>query len=109
MGETVTADMTDRRQGGAWALRWWSRCPRGWTTVLDRWPRCLTRRRVVVQPIETGGKRQGRIQAARAATCVMGFEVDDMHRQIATQGKQAFTDALLAHALLAAISLTCAL
>src|SRR5438552_10579501 len=35
--------------------------------------------------------------------------MDDMHRQIATQGKQACTDALLAHALPAAISLACAL
>jgi hypothetical protein len=39
----------------------------------------------------------------------MGFEVDDMHRQIATQGKQAFTDALLAQALPAAFSFAYAL
>jgi hypothetical protein len=53
MGETVTAGMTDRLQGGAWALRWWSRCPRGCTTVLDRWPRETPRRSMVVQTIET--------------------------------------------------------
>jgi len=55
----------------------------------------------VEQTIETGGKRQRRIAAARAATRVVDFEVDDTRRQIATQVKKAFTDALLAQALLA--------
>ena len=47
------------------------------------------------QTIETGGKRRRRLAAARAATHVAGFEVDDVHRQFATQVKQAFTEALL--------------
>ena len=53
----------------------------------------------VEQTIEAGGKRQRRIQSARAATRVVDFEVDDTRRQVATQVKKSFTDALLAQAL----------
>ncbi len=48
------------------------------------------------QPIELGGKRQRRIESARAATRVSGHELDDVRRQIVFQVKKAFTDALVA-------------
>ncbi len=48
----------------------------------------------VGQPIELGGKRQRRIDSARAATRVTGHELDDVRRQIIFQVKKSFTDAL---------------
>jgi len=50
----------------------------------------------VGQPIELGGKRQRRIDSARAATRVTGHELDDVRRQIIFQVKKSFTDALAA-------------
>ncbi|HKW90279.1 MAG TPA: TolC family protein [Methylomirabilota bacterium] len=49
----------------------------------------------VGQPIELGGKRQRRLESARAATRVTGHELDDLRRQVAFQVKKAFTDALV--------------
>ncbi len=49
----------------------------------------------VGQPIELGGKRQRRLESARAATRVTGHELDDVRRQVAFQVKKAFTDALV--------------
>jgi len=48
------------------------------------------------QPIELGGKRQRRLESARAATRVTGHELEDVRRQILFQVKKAFTDALVA-------------
>ena len=48
------------------------------------------------QPIELGGKRQRRLESARAATRVTGHELDDVRRQVIFQVKKAFTDALVA-------------
>jgi cobalt-zinc-cadmium efflux system outer membrane protein len=48
----------------------------------------------VGQPIELGGKRQRRIDSARAAIRVSGHELDDVRRQIVFQVKKSFTDAL---------------
>ncbi len=48
------------------------------------------------QPIELGGKRQRRLESARAATRVTGHELEDVRRQIVFQVKKAFTDALVA-------------
>jgi cobalt-zinc-cadmium efflux system outer membrane protein len=48
----------------------------------------------VGQPIELGGKRQRRIDSARAATRVTGHELDDVRQQIIFQVKKSFTDAL---------------
>jgi len=48
----------------------------------------------VGQPLELGGKRQRRIDSARAATRVTGYELDDVRRQIIFQVKKSFTDAL---------------
>lgn len=53
------------------------------------------------QTIETGGKRQRRIESARAATRVSSYEVADVGRQVAFQVKKAFTDILVAQATLA--------
>ncbi len=50
----------------------------------------------VGQPVELGGKRQRRIDSARAATRVTGHELDDVRRQIIFQVKKSFTDALAA-------------
>src|SRR5262250_178594 len=50
------------------------------------------------QPIETGGKRARRIESARAATRVTGYELEDVRRQIIFQTKKAFNDALVAQA-----------
>lgn len=48
------------------------------------------------QPIELGGKRQRRVDSARAATRVLGYELDDLRRQTIVQVKKAFTDILVA-------------
>ena len=48
----------------------------------------------VGQPIELGGKRQRRIDSARAATRVTGHELDDVRRQITFLVKKSFADAL---------------
>ena len=48
----------------------------------------------VGQPIELGGKRQRRIDSARAATRVTGHELDDVRRQIIFLVKKSFGDAL---------------
>ena len=48
----------------------------------------------VGQPIELGGKRQRRIDSARAATRVTGHELDFVRRQIIFQVKKSFADAL---------------
>ena len=48
----------------------------------------------VGQPIELGGKRQRRLDSARAATRVTGHELDDVRRQIVFLVKKAYTDAL---------------
>jgi len=50
----------------------------------------------VGQLLELGGKRQRRLDSARAATRVTGHELDDVRRQITFQTKKAFTDALVA-------------
>jgi outer membrane protein, heavy metal efflux system len=49
----------------------------------------------VGQPIELGGKRQRRIDSARAATNVTGFQLEDVRRQTILQVKTAFANALL--------------
>src|SRR5262245_14744820 len=51
----------------------------------------------VGQPIELGGKRQRRIDSAKAATKVTGYELTDLRRQIVLQVKKSFTDILVAH------------
>src|SRR5262249_34887536 len=48
------------------------------------------------QPIELGGKRQRRLESARAATRIGGHELDDVRRQVVFLVKKAFTDALVA-------------
>ncbi len=53
------------------------------------------------QTIETGGKRQRRIDSSRAATRVTGFELADVRRQLILQVKTSFTSALLGLATLA--------
>jgi cobalt-zinc-cadmium efflux system outer membrane protein len=50
----------------------------------------------VGQPIELGGKRQRRIDSARAATKVTGYELVDLKRQVVFQIKKSFTDILVA-------------
>jgi cobalt-zinc-cadmium efflux system outer membrane protein len=55
----------------------------------------------VGQPIELGGKRQRRLDSARAATRVSEFELADTLRQVIAQVKRTFTDALVAEATLA--------
>jgi cobalt-zinc-cadmium efflux system outer membrane protein len=52
----------------------------------------------ISQPIETGGKRQRRIESAEAASRVSGLELADLRRQISAQVKKAFTDLLAAEA-----------
>jgi outer membrane protein, heavy metal efflux system len=52
------------------------------------------------QPIELGGKRQRRLDSARAASRVTSAELDDVRRQVVAQVKKAFTDVLLARATL---------
>ena len=56
---------------------------------------------VVSQTIETGGKRQRRIDAARAATTVTGHHLVDVRRQTILQVKTAFVNALVAREQLA--------
>jgi len=53
------------------------------------------------QLIETGGKRQRRIDSARAATQVTGYELADVRRQVVYAVRKAFTDILTARANLA--------
>src|SRR5262252_48773 len=48
------------------------------------------------QTLELGGKRQRRIDSARAATEVSGFQLDDVRRQTILQVKTAFAGALIA-------------
>ncbi len=48
------------------------------------------------QTIELGGKRERRLDSARAATRVTGHELDDARRQVTFQVKKSFTDALIA-------------
>jgi outer membrane protein, heavy metal efflux system len=55
----------------------------------------------VGQPIELGGKRERRLDSARAATRVSELELADVQRQIVAQVKRTFTDALVARATLA--------
>ncbi|HYB41489.1 MAG TPA: TolC family protein [Candidatus Methylomirabilis sp.] len=55
----------------------------------------------VGQPIELGGKRQRRLDSARAATRVAGYQVDDVRRQTILQVKTAFAGALIAQDQLA--------
>ena len=52
----------------------------------------------ISQPIETGGKRQRRIESARAASRVSELELADLRRQVGAQVKKAFTDLLVAEA-----------
>ena len=44
------------------------------------------------QPIELGGKRQRRLDSARATSQVTAAELDDLRRQVVAQDKNAFTD-----------------
>jgi cobalt-zinc-cadmium efflux system outer membrane protein len=55
----------------------------------------------VGQPIELGGKRQRRIDSARAATQVATYQLDDARRQVALQVKSAFAGVLIARQQLA--------
>ena len=55
----------------------------------------------VGQPIELGGKRQRRVDSAKAATKVTGFELADLKRQLVFQVKKSFTDILIAREALA--------
>ena len=55
----------------------------------------------VGQTIELGGKRQRRIDSARAAIRVSGFQLDDVRRQTILQVKSAFAGALIAREQLA--------
>jgi cobalt-zinc-cadmium efflux system outer membrane protein len=55
----------------------------------------------VGQPIELGGKRQRRIDSARAATQVATYQLADARRQIVLQVKSAFAGVLIARDQLA--------
>ena len=55
---------------------------------------------ILAQPIETGGKRQRRIESARAATRTTGYELNDVRRQVISQVKTAFANVLVAQATL---------
>ena len=50
----------------------------------------------VGQPIELGGKRQRRIDSAKAATRVTDYELTDVRRQVIFLVKKSFTDLLVA-------------
>ena len=50
----------------------------------------------VGQPIELGGKRQRRIDSARATTRVAGYQLEDVRRQTILLVKTAFAGALIA-------------
>jgi outer membrane protein, heavy metal efflux system len=54
----------------------------------------------VGQPIELGGKRERRLDSARAATRVSELELADTQRQIVAQVKRTFTEALVARSTL---------
>jgi outer membrane protein, heavy metal efflux system len=53
------------------------------------------------QPIELGGKRQRRVDSARAATQVATYQLDDARRQVVLLVKSAFAAALIAREQLA--------
>jgi len=53
------------------------------------------------QPLELGGKRQRRIDSARAGTRVTTEEIEDVRRQTILQVKKAFNDVLVAQSMLA--------
>ena len=53
------------------------------------------------QPIELGGKRQRRMDSARAATQVATYQLDDARRQVVLLVKSAFAAALIAREQLA--------
>jgi outer membrane protein, heavy metal efflux system len=55
----------------------------------------------VGQPIELGGKRGRRIDSAKAATQVAGYQLEDIRRQVTLQVKSAFAGALIAREQLA--------
>lgn len=55
---------------------------------------------ILAQPIETGGKRQRRIDSARAATRTTGHELNDVRRLLIAQVKSAFAGVLVAQATL---------
>ena len=55
----------------------------------------------VGQPIELGGKRQRRVDSAKAATRVTGYELADLRRQLVFQVKKSFSDILVARDALA--------
>src|SRR5499427_7938419 len=50
----------------------------------------------VGQPIELGGKRQRRIDSAKAATRVTDYELTDVRRQVIFLVKKSFTDLMVA-------------
>ena len=52
------------------------------------------------QPFELGGKRQRRLESARAATRVTTEEIGDVQRQTILEVKKAFVDALVAQSTL---------
>ena len=52
------------------------------------------------QPIELGGKRDRRLDSARAATRVTEFELADVRRQVVALVKKTFTDVLVGQATL---------
>src|SRR5215467_12508447 len=55
----------------------------------------------VGQPIELGGQRGRRLDSARAATQVAGYQLEDIRRQVTLQVKSAFAGALIAREQLA--------
>ncbi len=55
----------------------------------------------VGQPIELGGKRQRRVDSARAAIQVASYQLEDVRRQTILQVKSAFAGALIAREQLA--------
>jgi cobalt-zinc-cadmium efflux system outer membrane protein len=56
---------------------------------------------ILGQPIETGGKRQRRVESARAATRTTGHELNDVRRLVIAQVRSAFSGVLVAQATLA--------
>ena len=55
----------------------------------------------IAQPLELGGKRQRRIESAKAATEVSGFQLEDVRRQTILLVKTSFAAALIAREQLA--------
>jgi len=53
------------------------------------------------QPIELGGKRQRRLDSARATSRLTAAELDDVRRQVILEVRKAFTDTLVAEASVA--------